>query len=77
MLQSDLAYMGAMSSLYSHERADIERGSEHMNKLFFSAMASLPYITQGKTGEDMVKEEREKAVEKYRAMKRRMLKKDK
>jgi hypothetical protein len=75
MLQSDLAYMTAMSSLYAHERSDIEHGSEHTNKLFLNAMSRLPYVTQGKSGDDVANIERDKSIEKYREMKRRVMKK--
>lgn len=70
VLQADLAYMLAFSSLYSHERADIEKGSSQVNTMYFDALArTMPYLTGGKTGTEMQQKERMRIVEEYRRMK--------
>ena len=74
MLQADIGYMTAVASLYGHDKADVDKGSAQTNKLYFNAMANIPYMTGGKTGDDAAMEERQKAVDRYQDMKRRMYK---
>lgn len=73
-MQSDLAYMVGMASLHSHKDTDVEKGGEMVHSMYYEALARIPYITGGRTGKDMVHAGREAAIERYRDMKRRMLK---
>jgi len=68
-MQASLAYMGACGSLYSHPDADIEKGSVEVNKMYYSAIAKIPYMTGGKSGDDMVNDDRNKFIERYKKLK--------
>jgi hypothetical protein len=43
--------------------------------MYLDAIASIPYITGGKTGTQMVEDDRMKAVEEYKRMRDAMTKK--
>jgi len=75
MMGLDIGYMLSLSSLYSHHSADVEKGSAQVNKLYYDAMANLPYLVRGKAGIDPVTEERDKAIERYRKLRASALKK--
>ena len=71
---ADLAYMVGMAALHSHDKADVEKGSQTVSALYYDAIGRLPYTMRGKTGGDMANSAREAAIERYRDMKRRTLK---
>ena len=74
LFNADLAYMTTFGALHSHQGADVEKGSLQANMLYYDAMAHLPYLTQGKGGEDMMNEERMGAIDEFRKMRDRTLK---
>lgn len=74
LYESGLAYMAAFASLHAHPQADIEKGSDQINKMYFDALGKVPYLTGGQSGEDIVMGDRMKAVEEYLKMKRAMIK---
>jgi hypothetical protein len=73
-LAADLAYMSAWGGLYSHSEADVEKGSQKINLMYFDALSRVPYMTRGRGGHEMLNVERAEAIERYREMKRRTLK---
>ena len=70
-----LAYMTSVSAMYSHAKADIEKGNAALTTMYFDALAAIPYLTGGKTGKDVMEEDRMRAIEAYRQMKNAALKK--
>lgn len=74
LYDADLAYMVGVAALHSHDKADVEKGSETVSGLYYTALSRLPYLTKGRTGKDMIHASREAAIERYRDMKRRALK---
>ena len=66
MMQARLADMQARSSVYGNPRADLDDAGETMYRRLMDAMSSVPYITGGKSGEDSIREDRMRAVERYR-----------
>jgi len=74
LLDSALAYMTAMASLHAHPNADVENGSEQTNQMYYDALSRLSYMTGGKTGKDILDEERMCAIERYLERKKRLIK---
>lgn len=68
LFQSSLAYMGTAGALYSHPDADIEKGSASVNQMYYNAMARIPYLTGGKSGDDMMNAERMRLIDQYKQM---------
>lgn len=68
--------MEVWGALHSHPNADVEKGSNEINKMYFDALGKLPYITGGKSGEAVLMEERKAAVEEFMKMRRKTLKMD-
>ena len=66
--------MQAFSALHGHPKADLDKAAEQTNKMYFNALARIPYMTEGKSGEDMIMEERMKAIEEYNRMRDAMRK---
>jgi len=65
----DLAYMTAIAAIHAHPNAEFEKGGAQVNRMFFNALNHIPYLTGGKSGEDMAHDDRQKAIEKYKKMK--------
>lgn len=74
LLGTRLAYMQAAAALHSHPATDIEKSGDAINKQYFDALATIPYMTQGRTSKEMLSVEREKSVARYKDMKKRLLK---
>lgn len=73
LMQADLAYMTTFAALNSHAQTDVEKGAQQANTAYYDALANLPYMTGGLSGEDMVGKERQSAVEQYKKMKDALL----
>ena len=67
--------MVSVSSMYGHPRADIEKGTASLQTMYYNAMAAIPYLTGGKTGNEALEEERQKAINAWKAMKDAAMKK--
>ena len=74
LYQAGIGYMQAFSALHAHPNADIDKAAEQTNRMYFNALARIPYMTDGKSGEDMVNDERMKAIEEYNRMRNAMRK---
>jgi hypothetical protein len=68
-MNADLAYMTAVGAVHAHEKADFEKAAGQVNNMWYDALANMPYVTQGKTGTDMLEAERMKLVEEFQRMK--------
>jgi hypothetical protein len=66
LLQVDLAYMMAIGALSSHPKADIEKGGANISVMRMDALASIPYMTGGKSGSDVLEEDRQKAIDEWK-----------
>ena len=71
-LQANIGYMMAFGALHAHPHADIDKAAAKVNKLFMRAIGSIPYLTGGKSPEELQRDERLKAVEKYKKMQDRL-----
>lgn len=69
LMQAALMHMQACGSLYSHPEADIEKGSVEVNRMYYNSIAKVPYMTAGKSGDDMIEEDRKKLIDRYMKMK--------
>ena len=67
--------MVSVSAMYSHPRADIEKGNSNLQTMYYNAMAAIPYLTGGKTGSEALEEERQKAIDAWKQMKDAAIKK--
>ena len=67
-LSLSLAHMNAIASMYSSSNADLDKGNVHMRKSFLQAMSNIPYMTGGRTADDLVQADRMAAVERYKKM---------
>jgi phosphate uptake regulator len=74
MLTALLSNTIATAALHAHPQADIEKAGEHISAMFFDALSMVPYMTQGKSGKDMLMEERVKAIQKYQDRQDRLTK---
>ena len=76
MLQYSLAYMNATASIHANARADVEKGSSNVNKMYTHALGLIPYLTAGKSEEAADTQERMKLVADYKRMQRQGLEND-
>jgi hypothetical protein len=60
--------MQTVGALHAHEKADVEKGSAKVNNMFVSALGSVPYLTGGMSADDVISQERLRAIEEYRKM---------
>ena len=68
MLNVSLSHMIAIASLYGNEESDLEKGSTQINRMIINAQTLIPYLTAGKTADDLMNEERMALVERYKKM---------
>jgi hypothetical protein len=66
LYRASIGYMQAFSALHAHPNADLDKAAGQTNKMYFNAMARIPYLTDGKSGDDMAQEERMKAINEYK-----------
>ena len=74
LYQASIGYMQAFSALHGHPNADLDKAAEQTNRMYFNALARIPYMTDGTTGDEMVNQERMKAIEEYNRMRDAMRK---
>lgn len=63
-----LAYMQAYASIHAHPDSKIEEAFNEFNSLFGDARGSIPYMTGGKRGKELMQDERMELVKAYEAM---------
>ena len=62
-----MARMTSMAALYGNSRADVEKGSESVQKNYETVMAYLPYLqAEVGTSTSSIDEERAQAIERFR-----------
>lgn len=74
MLHIGAAHMISTSAALSHPRFDPEKCSELLQRTYYDTLGAIPYMTKGKTGTDIMVDERMKAVQAYLDMKKRAMK---
>ena len=74
LYEASIGYMQAFSALHGHPNADLDKAAEQTNKMYFEALARIPYFTEGKSSDDLVMAERMKAVEEFTRMRDAMRK---
>jgi hypothetical protein len=60
-----LHFMVALAALHAHGDANFAKAGELVNKMYFDAISSIPYMTEGRSGEEMIGEERKKSIERF------------
>jgi hypothetical protein len=75
LYQAGIGYMQAFSALHGHPNADIDKASEQTNKMYFDALSYVPFLTGGKSGTDMVMEDRLKSINEFKRRRDAMRKK--
>ena len=73
-LNSRLQYMQAWASLHGHPQAKLEDAGDALKTMYFDALHEIPYLTGGKSGDEMGNEERMAAVDRYKQYKDNVLK---
>lgn len=74
LFEASLLNMVAISALHSHPNADVEKAGEHIGAMFYDALGKIPYLTQGKSGKDMLMAERVRAIKVYQDRQDRLVK---
>lgn len=57
-LQMRCAYMASYASIHAHPQSKIEDAFRQVNALYNEVRSAIPYITGGKSGQDMEQDER-------------------
>ena len=63
--EAGLQHMIAMAALHAHADANFAKAGSLVSKMYFDAMGYIPYMTEGRSGEDIVNEERNKAIKRF------------
>jgi hypothetical protein len=58
--------MQAWASIHGHPKADIDNAGDKLGTMYYDALNELPYLTGGKSGDDVQQDERMAAIERYR-----------
>jgi len=74
MLLARSAQMVSVAALSSHPVCDMDKNQERVKALYYDVLASIPYMTGGKSGTEVVTDERMKFVEQYNEMRRKTMK---
>lgn len=45
-LSARLGYLSAIAALYGNSAANVDKGCEHVNKLYLDTLSSVPYFTE-------------------------------
>ena len=72
LFTATLSHMQAWGALHSHPQADIKAASEALKGLYGNAMACIPYMTGGKSGEEIMHSDRAQAIEEYNRLKSKL-----
>lgn len=73
-MQIEAAHMVATGAAMSHPGFDPEKSSELLRRSYYDTLACIPYMTGGKSGTDIMLDDRMKAVNAYLEMKRKATK---
>jgi hypothetical protein len=73
LLSARLSQLIAWSALHGHPSADLGKAVPVMRTHYLNALASVPYLTGGRSGEDALMEERRALAKKYQEHKARVL----
>ena len=74
IFQASLARVIAYSALNSHPHADLEKAGPKTHANYLDALSTIPYLTGGKSGEDMIRAERLDFVNRFNQYRDRVLK---
>ena len=67
----------AQAAVMAHPDIDVSKANAILDKLYYNMLGSLEYPTQGRTGDELVEDERMAAVRQFQEMRKRMLKEQK
>ena len=69
-----LARIISDAAIFGNPDMDVEKAPQIIKMKAYDAMATIDYMTGGRSGTDLLQAERMKAVEKYKAMRNKLLK---
>jgi hypothetical protein len=69
MTNAEVGYMTAVAAIHAHPKADFDKAAAQLTNMWFNALGNMPYMTGGKTGDDMVSEERDAAIKRFKKWK--------
>jgi hypothetical protein len=58
--------MQAWASIHGHPQANIESAGDSLRTMYYDALNELPYLTGGKSGDEVQNDERMAAIDRYR-----------
>lgn len=47
-LSAKLGYLAAIAALYGNSSANVDKGCEHVNKLYYDTISAVPYFSESK-----------------------------
>ena len=71
-LEIGLAYLTAWASMQAHPMVDITKAFDSLRVVYTDILSEVPYMTAGKTGKEVVNDERMAAIERYKAYRQRV-----
>ena len=74
LLTVDAAYLAAYAAMHAHPSADLEKGNEQVNILYYDTMSRVPYLTLGQTGKEMAHASHMELIAEYRKWRAAQLK---
>jgi hypothetical protein len=73
MLHARSAKMVATCSIMSHPGMDVKNANSSLKSMYLDTIGTLPYVTGGVTGEDVMSSEREGAAKEFTEYRTRVL----
>ena len=74
LFDARLAYMQTYSALHSHPNADIEKAGPKVNNMYLNAVGTIPYLTGGLSGDEVLDNERMALIDAFKAQQAAALK---
>ena len=73
--QASLQYMQAWAAIHGHPKADMSGAVDALRGVYGDALGMIPYLTGGRSGDELRNEDRNAAIERYENYRDRLLKK--
>jgi hypothetical protein len=70
------ATLTASAALMSHADAELDGADARLQKMVYNTMTAIPYVTGGKTADDMENEDRAAFVERFEQYRKRVMAKE-
>ena len=73
LLHARMSQLIAWAAIHSHPDADMSQAGQDLRVHYVDALSAVPYITQGKTGQTLLQQERLDFAKKYQDYKAKIL----